>query len=92
MFVAGGLTLGLAGLSIYEGVSASSASNKADSLRQNGGAVASGDTAAHDRAVRDSNSARQAMFISGGAAIVFAGATGVLWYLSREPEPLVIHF
>ena len=92
MFAAGGLTLGLAGVSIYEGLSLTSSNKKANSLVLSGGTVAPGDRVAYDKAVRDANSDRQAMLISAGAAIVFAGATGVLWYLSREPEPPVIHF
>jgi hypothetical protein len=91
-YAVGGVTLGLAGLALYEGLSSRSSSQKADGLRQANGSVPTSDLAAYDRHRREADSASRAMYLSAGSALVAAGVAGVLWYLSREPEPFVVHF
>ena len=91
-YAVGGVTLGLAGLALYEGLSSRSSSRRADGLEQSNGSVSLSDQAAYDRYRRDAESANRAMYVSAGSALVTAGVAGVLWYLSREPEPFVVHF
>jgi hypothetical protein len=91
-YALGGVTLGLTGLALYEGLSSRSSSRSADGLKQPNGSVSPSDQAAYDRYRRDAESANRAMYVSAGSALVAAGVAGVLWYLSREPEPFVVHF
>jgi hypothetical protein len=91
-FAAGGLALALAGVATYEGFSSRDSYRKADVVPHQGIEYSPADQARRDALMRDADSARTAMYVTAGVAVALAATAGVLGYLSREPEPVVIRF
>jgi hypothetical protein len=96
---AGALALVLAGFATYEGVQASNRYADAQALLRPDGSFQPGADPARYADLRSSgDAARRNAWIGAGAAVALAAASGVLWYLSREPhapeppQPLAFRF
>jgi hypothetical protein len=96
---AGALALVLAGLATYEGVQASNRYAEAQAMLRADGSFQPGADPARYADLRSSGDvARRNAWVGAGAAVVLAAASGILWYLSREPlsreapPPLALRF
>jgi hypothetical protein len=91
-YVAGGLALGLGGFATYKGISAKNSHDKAYALLLPDKTIPDALLPQYNKYLSDGDADKKACYISAGVAVLFAGAAGVLGYLSREPGPPAIHF
>jgi hypothetical protein len=82
------------GVAIHQGLAARQASSDAAAMLAPGGVLSPGSDPAHYRELRDdSRMASRNAYVSGGAAVAFAVAAGVLGWMSRTPaQPPALAF
>jgi hypothetical protein len=78
----------LGAMALQQGLAASGAYGDADAMVLPGGSWAPGaDAAAHAALLDEGDAHRRNAWIAAGGAVLSATASGVLWWLSREPAP-----
>jgi hypothetical protein len=78
----------LGALALQQGLAASRAYGDADAMVLPGGSYVPGASAADHAALLDEGDAhRRNAWIAAGGAVLSATASGVFWWLSREPAP-----
>ena len=86
---AGALAILSAGLASWQGLSAASAYRDASGMLRPDGAFKQGiDPSRYDAARSRGDAASRRAWVGAGVALLSAGAAGITWYLSREPQPM----
>ncbi len=85
---AGALAVLSAGVATWQGLSAASAYRDASGMLRPDGSLKQGlDLASYDAARSRGDAASRRAWVGAGVAVISAAASGISWYLSREPAP-----